>query len=85
MTMPASPPNNSAGATGLLGRLVLEALGKPPGWHEVRVRALWDGHFRVNVLIGASASSYTIGHSFFLVTDGAGNVLDTRPEIVKRY
>jgi hypothetical protein len=72
-------------ATALVGKQVLLALGTPPGWHEVQVRALWEDHYRANVLIGESATSCTIGHSFFLVTDGAGNVLESSPEIVKRY
>jgi hypothetical protein len=68
-----------------VGKQVLLALGTPPGWHEVQVRVLWDGHFRANVLMGESATCCTIGHSFFLVTDGTGNVVESSPEIVKRY
>jgi hypothetical protein len=68
-----------------IGRYVLQALGTPPGWHAVRVQPLWDGRFRANVLIGEGPTSCTIAHSFFLVTDGSGNVLESSPQIVKRY
>lgn len=64
---------------------VLQTLGKPPGWHVVQVRPLWDGHFRVNVLIGQSIADSKIGHSFFVQTDDAGDVLDSNPKMIKRY
>ena len=66
-------------------RQVLRALGTPPGWFSVSVRPLWDSYFRVNVLIGESVTSFAIGHSYFLVTDGAGGVLESRPAIVRTY
>jgi hypothetical protein len=64
---------------------VLRSLGTPPGWHEVQVRPLWDGRFRANVLVGESITSFTICHSFFLVTDDSGTVLESSPELVRRY
>jgi len=64
---------------------VLQALGTPPGWHRVQVRPLWGDYFRVNVLIGENITSFTIRHSFFLLTDGEGGVLEASPEMVKRY
>jgi hypothetical protein len=36
-------------------------------------------------LVGESLTSCTIGHGFFPVTDGAGNVPGSSPETVKRY
>jgi hypothetical protein len=64
---------------------VLQALGTPPGWHMVQVRSLWGDYFRVNVLVGESITSFSIRHSFFLLTDGEGSVLEASPEMVKRY
>jgi hypothetical protein len=72
----------------LAGRIeqqVLQALGTPPGWHAVQVRFLWDNYFRVNVLVGESITSSTIRHSFFLLTDGEGGVLEATPQMRKRY
>jgi hypothetical protein len=64
---------------------VLQALGTPPGWHLVQVRSLWDDCFRVNVLVAESVNSSTIRHSFFLLTDGEGGVLEATPQMLKRY
>jgi hypothetical protein len=64
---------------------VLQALGTPVGWHVVQVRPLWGDDFRANVLIGESITSFTIRHSFFLLTDGEGGVLEASPEMVKQY
>ena len=64
---------------------VLKTLGMPPGWHLVQVRPLWDGYFRVNVLVGADITSFTVGHSFFLLANDAGDVIDSDPEMVKCY
>ena len=81
-------PVDNAQAEQLIGRVrqqVLCALGTPPGWHEVQVRPLWDGRFRANVLVGESVTSCTITHSFFLVTDDSGTVVESSPELLKRY
>src|SRR5207249_10797464 len=41
----------------LIGERVLSQLGQPVDLHRVQVRRLWDGHYRVNILIGADAAS----------------------------
>jgi hypothetical protein len=64
---------------------VLQTLGTPTGWHMVQVRPLWDGHYRVNVMIGEGVTNFTIDHSFFLLIDGSGNVIESTPEIVRAY
>jgi hypothetical protein len=64
---------------------VLETLGTPPGWHAVQVRPLWADYFRVNVLVGESINCFTIAHSFFLLTDGEGGLLESTPQIFKRF
>jgi hypothetical protein len=64
---------------------VLETLGTPPGWHLVQVRPLWADYFRVNVLVGQSSTCFTIGHSFFLLTDGDGGLLESSPAMVNKY
>jgi hypothetical protein len=63
---------------------VLHALGQSEVLRRVNVRHLWDGHYRVNVLIGEDPASVRITHSFFLVTDGDGAILASTPEITRQ-
>ncbi len=39
----------------------------------------------MNVLVGVDAASAKIGHSYFLVADGDGNILASTPKIEKHY
>jgi hypothetical protein len=68
----------------LIASAVLRALGRPDDLHSVQVRWLWDQYCRVNVLTGDAASA-VITHSYFLTTDGAGEILEASPPIAKRY
>jgi hypothetical protein len=78
--VPAYERQNAA-----IGGHVMRALGQPGALHGVQVRQLWEGHYRVNVLVGADASSVRVAHSYFLVTDGDGNVLVSTPSITRQY
>jgi hypothetical protein len=69
----------------LIGGQVLSALGQPGGLHRVDVRPLWEHHFRVNVFVGVDAASAKVAHSYFLVTDGGGNILASTPVIARQY
>ena len=69
----------------VIGRHVLLALGRPDDWHRVQVRLLWAHHYRANVLVGVDITSARVAHSYFLVTDGDGNILQATPQILKRY
>jgi hypothetical protein len=69
----------------LLGGQVLRALGQPGVPHAVQVRPLWDGHYRVNVFVGADITSLRVAHSYFLVTDGDGAILSATPPITRQY
>jgi hypothetical protein len=68
-----------------IGEQVLHALGKPRNLLKVQVRPLWDGNYRVNILVGADAACAKIPHSYFVVTDGDGNILATTPKIHKTH
>jgi len=68
-----------------IGEQVLHALGKPPNLLTVQVRPLWDGNYRVNILVGAEAACAKIPHSYFVVADGDGNILATTPKIHKKH
>ena len=69
---------------GIFARQV-QALGKPGDLLDVQVRPLWGPHYRVNVFVGANITCARIIHSFFLVTDGNGNVLESTPKIKRQY
>jgi hypothetical protein len=76
---------SSQRVAGRIRQQVLEALGTPPVSHEVHVRPLWANYFRVNVLLGESVTCLTVAHSFFLQADGEGRVLESSPELLRRY
>ena len=63
---------------------VLHARGLAGALRRVEVRPLWDGHYRVNVLVGEDAASVRIAHSFFVVTDGDGAILASTPQITRQ-
>ena len=67
-----------------LGKHVLRNLGRPSGQHRVQVRQLWPDHYRVNIFVGLDAST-RIAHSYFLVTDRQGKVLNSTPAITRQY
>jgi len=69
----------------LIGKHVIGTLGQPGDLHQVQVRPLWEDHYRVNVLVGLDASSVKVVHSYFLETDGAGNIVASTPTITKQY
>jgi hypothetical protein len=69
----------------VIARHVILGLGQPHDLHRVQVRYLWEDHYRVNVLLGVDATSAKIGHSYFLVADGDGNILASTPKIAKHY
>jgi len=68
----------------LIAAAVLRALGRPDCLWSVQVRWLRDDHYRVNVLTGEAATA-AITHSYFLTTDGAGEILEVSPAIERRY
>jgi hypothetical protein len=68
----------------LVREQVMHTLGKPDDLVQVQVRPLWAANFRVNVFVGASAACARIVHSFFLVTDGEGNILESTPKIKRQ-
>lgn len=69
----------------VIGRHLMDALGEPDDPHAVQVRWLWDNYYRVNVYIGQNLASARIASSFFLVTDGDGNIVESTPKLTRRY
>jgi hypothetical protein len=66
-----------------VGKQVIQALGHPAGLPKVQVHRLWEDHYRVNILTGADATSTRIANSYFLVTDNAGNIVNSTPKITR--
>jgi hypothetical protein len=64
---------------------VLSRLGTPEGLHEVRVREVAGGKYRVNVYVRAGIGTYRVAHSFFVEADASGAVLDSSPTITRQY
>ena len=60
---------------------VLRALGEPGWLGRVEVRSLWGHYYRVNVLVGEDPSCFKIVHSYFLETDGEGNIVESTPKL----
>jgi len=69
----------------LIKEQVIQALGKPIDLRSVQVRKVWDDHYRVNVIVGESASSVSLAHSYFLVVDIDGRLIGSTPKITKLY
>jgi hypothetical protein len=65
----------------LIGRHVLRGLGRAGSLQRVQVRQLWGGHYRVNVFSGGDLLSARVAHSYFVVADGDGNVLESTPAL----
>jgi len=64
---------------------IITSLGRPPGLYRVAVFPIWQGHYRVNVLIGPDATSVCIPHSYFVVVGHDGSIISSSPPIVRLY
>ncbi len=69
----------------LIGKNVLRTLGQPIDLHKVQVRQVWDRHYRINILVGLDASCARVAHSYFVVADGEGNIVESTPGLTKQY
>jgi hypothetical protein len=69
----------------LIGEQVMHLLGTPGDLLTVQVRWVGGDRCRVNVFVGKDAISGRIAHSFYLTTDGGGNILTSSPEVARAY
>jgi|SRR5579871_5091098 len=69
----------------LIREQVMHRLGEPPGLHKVQVWRLWEDHYRVNVFVGADATTARIANSYFLTSDHDGKIIASNPKLTKRY
>jgi hypothetical protein len=68
----------------VIGEQVIHMLGRPSDLIRVNVNTLWEHRYRVNVISGALPWSAVISHSFFVTTDGDGNIIASNPRITKK-
>ena len=69
----------------LIGERVMHALGEPNNLCKLLVHRLWEHHYRVNVLVGESIAAAKIANSYFVQTDGDGNIVKATPNITRQY
>ena len=79
----ARPEGESDRLGGELGRRVVLALGKPADLWRVQVRRLWESSYRVNVFLGTDAATVRLTNSYFLETDGDGNIVGSVPPLAR--
>jgi hypothetical protein len=76
--------HRSETVTDLIAEQVIHALGEPGDLLRVLIRPLWGNCYRANVFVGADAASARVASSYFLTTDGEGNILESTPQIVRQ-
>jgi hypothetical protein len=69
----------------LIGEQVVHLLGTPVDLLRVQVRWVGGDRCRVNVFVGKDVISGRIAHSFYLTTDGEGNILTSSPAVARAY
>jgi hypothetical protein len=74
-----SAVDQEARAEAAIRKRVLENISRSGPPLRVRVSRLWDNHYRVNVYAGTDGPSATIAHSYFVVVDAAGAVVESTP------
>jgi hypothetical protein len=69
----------------VIGKHVMHTLGQPDNLQSVQVRQLWGDRYRVNVFAGVDSASAKVIHSYFLVADSDGNIVEVTPKITRQY
>ena len=69
----------------VIAQQVMGMLGQPDQPYRVQVRQLWGRRYRVNVIIGMDLVFGAIAHSYFLLVDGADEIIESTPGITKQY
>lgn len=83
-TEPSDEPTGGKVAAKVRGS-VLKALGTPADLLRIAVLPLWAGHYRVNVLTGPDIAAARVAHSFFVLADDGGHLVESNPTIRRHY
>jgi len=62
-------------------RQIMQAIGEPLNFLQLKVRPLWKHHFRANLYVGLDRSEARISSSFFIVTDEDGIIVSAAPSL----
>jgi len=81
---PASPSPNE-NLTAIIGRQVVRSLGSPSDFLKVGVYPIGNDTYRVNVMVGKTPGAARVSDSFFLTADEKGNIVSSKPAIVRHY
>ena len=79
------PPIAGESLVGLIGGQVMRSLGTPTDFLMVRVHPVGSDRYRVNVMAGSSFAMARVANSYFVRADDEGNVVTSRPAIVRQY
>jgi hypothetical protein len=88
--MPASRPDSPRrdqeeldreALKGVIRNRVLGTLGEPGRLGRVQVRPLWANYYRVNILMAQGFGCERAAASYFMETDGAGNLVKSTPAL----
>jgi len=78
-------PESFTPMASIIRKNVIATLGRPPELLDVVVRALWNDHYRVNVLTGVNSVAVRMSHSFFISVDAVGEILKSEPRMTRVY
>lgn len=70
---------------GEIGRRVLHTLGQPGDLQKVQVCHLWGECYRVNILVGVNFASARVVHSYFVIANESGTILNSTPPVTRAY
>ena len=65
----------------VIAEQVIHRLSQPKNMLAIHIHKLWTDRYRANVFVGANFATSTLLRSFFLVTDGDGNITQSTPTI----
>jgi hypothetical protein len=74
-----------------VGDNVIKKLGTPPNFLKAKAIPVFGNFHRVNIYINIDANNdgiikrSSIAYSYLVEADKAGNILDSKPEIVKLF
>lgn len=78
-------PSPGEGRRAAIRAAVLAGLGRPCQLYGVAVAPLWGDCYRVNVMTGTDPTCVRIAHSYFVVADERGNILQSNPALRREY
>lgn len=85
MRDPEGRENRNGPLEAVIGEAVLHRLGQPDQLHQVQVRRVFAGKYRVNVFVRTEGATFKVAHSYFLEADEEGQILSATPALTRIY